>query len=128
MSKKGIEIASANNTIANTKEVYEKKRVKGDKDLVKMIFLRLQLHAGEIAANTFIINSKINDVKDANPITQRIIINSYLVNLLLIFRANNKCNVTLILPYIVDGGTINDWLELLDGIVIPFIKEAKVYG
>jgi hypothetical protein len=108
-------------------EMFNTKRVEGEPDLVAMINKELISIIGTDAGVKFMNNPDIKGIVDLNPISQRIIINRWFNNTLLTYRATNtNKDVSEILVYIINDGTIDDWFKYIYSIVIVFMKNNNV--
>jgi len=68
----------------------------------------------------------IQNVTKLNQMVQRVVINRYLTNKLLIFRTRSNVNINGILPLLANDGLNEDWLTVVREFVIPFIKDHRV--
>jgi len=110
-----------------TLDMFTTKRVVGEKDLVAQISKDLISLYHKDASPLFLNDTDISLVSDLNPLSQRIIINRWFINALLIYRANsNDVEVSEILLYAINDGTIDEWLELIERVVIPFFKNKNI--
>lgn len=108
-------------------EMFQTKRVEGEPDLVVLMNRDLTNYYTAAASKVFMADTEIISVSSLNPISQRIIINKWFTNSILKYRAQNTDkDVGEILMYIINDGTVDDWLELMQKVVIPFFKEKNV--
>lgn len=108
-------------------EVFNTLRIEGEIDLVALAARDLEAYYCKEAAALFLANVDINTVKPLNPLSQRVIINRWLNNCLLSYRSRvENPTVNEILLYVINDGTHDNWLELLQLVVFPFFKLNNV--
>ena len=108
-------------------EVFCTPRVEGEKDLVGLIVRDLEAYYSKLAKDIFISNSEIISVAPLNPFSQRVIINRWFNGELLKYRSRvDDPDVVTILSYVINDGAIEDWLELMQIVVLPFFKLKNV--
>ena len=98
----------------------------GDHNLVDLIVLHLNALKATKEANVFMSNPSIANVYKLNPNSQRVIINKFLLNRLLIFRTISKESVTDIITLLANDGITEDWITLMKEFVLPFIAKNEV--
>lgn len=79
------------------------------------------------AAIMFKNDPMVQGVVNKTSNVQRIMINRYFTNLLLIFRSKKDVVVNDVLYYLVSDGYVEDWFTLFRTQVIPFLNTNKVY-
>jgi hypothetical protein len=108
-------------------EVFCTPRIEGEKDLVGLIVRDLEAYYCKLAKDVFISNRDIISIIPLNPISQRVIINRWFNAELLKYRSRvDDLDVVTVLRYVIDDGTIDDWLESMQVIVIPFFKLKNI--
>ena len=107
-------------------EVFNMPPKPGDHNLVELVVLHLNALKGTKEANVFISDPSISNVYKLNPNSQRVIINKYFLNRLLIFRTISKEPVVGIITLLGNDGITEDWITLMKEFVLPFIAENKV--
>lgn len=113
--------------VINAFDMFNTPRVEGEPDLVTLMIRDLTNHYCAAASAIFIAEPAIINVQHLNPISQRIIINRWFTNTLLLYRNRvEDTAVSEILLYVINDGTVNDWLELMQRVVIPFFKKNNV--
>ena len=111
----------------NPMDIYNVPRKLDDIDLVGILTENIialggtpavvaNFHAGVVSAQ----------IIGANPVVQRILLNRYLTNKLLVHRSVVGTNVTEILPFMASDGYVEDWLTLMKEIVLPFVVANAV--
>lgn len=111
----------------NAMEVFCTPRIEGEKDLVGLIVRDLEAYYSKVAKDVFIADKNIISIMPLNPISQRVIINRWFNGELLKYRNRvNDLDVITVLRYVIDDGTVEDWLEHMQIIVIPFFKLKNV--
>ena len=98
----------------------------GDYNLVDLVVLHLNALEATKEANVFMANPSIANVYKLNPNSQRVIINKFLLNRLLIFRTISKESVTDIITLLANDGITEDWITLMKEFVLPFIAKNEV--
>ena len=98
----------------------------GEHNLVELVVLHLNALEGTKEANVFMANPSIANVYKLNPNSQRVIINKFLLNRLLIFRTISKEPVTDIITLLANDGITEDWITLMKEFVLPFIAKNEV--
>ena len=99
-----------------------------DVDMVGMIDLILKEMIHEVAAQTFINDPMIKDIKDLSSASQRVIVNRYFISLFLRYRFLSGKNVEMQILSLVNDGYIEDWFKLFKLYIVPFIKDNKILG
>jgi len=113
----------------NALSIFNTPRVEGEPDLVAIINKELCTIYGDVAGAMFVNSADIVNIKDLNPISQRIIINRWFTTALFIYRSiNNDKDVNEILLHIINDGTVNEWKDQLTLVVIEFFKIRNVLG
>ena len=108
---------------------YNKQREDNDFNMVFLVAKHLEVDLGnKAAADLFLNDPMIISVKDKVNNVQRVMINRYFTNLLLMFRATIAVNVTDVIYYLVSDGYIEDWFTLFRTYIIPFLKTKNVYS
>jgi len=108
---------------------YNKQREDNDFNMVFLVAKHLEVDLGnKAAADLFLNDPMIISVKDKVSNVQRVMINRYFTNLLLMFRATIAVNVTDVIYYLVSDGYIEDWFTLFRTYIIPFLKTKNVYS
>ena len=111
----------------NAMDMFNTKRVDGEVNLVDLIGRDFITAYNATASAAFMNSLEIIQVTPLNPLSQRIIINRWFINKLLIYRAfNNDVEVGEVMSYVINDGTIDDWHDLLFTVVIPFFKIKDV--
>ena len=102
------------------------------KDIVSNLLLE---NIGAYAQQHFLNDSAIATLKDKDFtmtvdefVLQRVTINDYFVNVLMIFRSRSSVEVLGVLSYLSLEGKVEDWLNLFLKYVIVFFKEHDIYG
>ena len=102
------------------------------KDIVSNLLLE---NIGVHAQQHFLNDSAIATLKDKDFtmtvdefVLQRVTINDYFVNVLMIFRSRSSIEILGVLAYLSLEGKIEDWLNLFLKYVIVFFKEHDIYG
>ena len=102
------------------------------KDIVSNLLLE---NIGVHAQQHFLNDSAIATLKDKDFtmtvdefVLQRVTINDYFVNVLMIFRSRSSVEILGVLAYLSLEGKIEDWLNLFLKYVIVFFKEHDIYG
>ena len=102
------------------------------KDIVSNLLLE---NIGAHAQQHFLNDSAIATLKDKDFtmtvdefVLQRVTINDYFVNVLMIFRSRSSVEILGVLAYLSLEGKIEDWLNLFLKYVIVFFKEHDIYG
>jgi len=98
----------------------------GELNLVELVAIHIKEGAGIDASNIFISDSNIASVFKLNQVSQRVVINRYLSNRMLIFRALSNVNINNVLPFLANDGLTEDWITVISEFVVPFFKEHKV--
>ncbi len=110
-------------------DMFTTKRVEGEPDLVALMVRDITNGYQETASQMFVNSQKIIEIKLLNPISQRIIINRWFTAALLTYRAHsNNTDVNEIMLHVINDGTVNDWKEQINEVVIPFFKINNVLG
>ena len=102
------------------------------KDIVSNLLLE---NIGVHAQQHFLNDSAIATLKDKDFtmtvdefVLQRVTINDYFVNVLMVFRSRSSIEVLGVLSYLSLEGKVEDWLNLFLKYVIVFFKEHDIYG
>lgn len=102
------------------------------KDIVSNLLLE---NIGVHAQQHFLNDSAIATLKDKDFtmtvdefVLQRVTINDYFVNVLMMFRSRSSVEILGVLAYLSLEGKIEDWLNLFLKYVIVFFKEHDIYG
>ena len=98
----------------------------GELNLVDLVAAHIKEGVNIETSNIFISDNNIAGVFKLNQISQRVVINRYLINRLLIFRALANVNVNNVLPFLANDGLTEDWITVISEFVVPFLKEHKV--
>ena len=122
-------VDNSNKKVVKAMDMFNTLRVDGEPDLVGIINKELCTIYNNAAGKMFMESGEIINVAKLNPITQRIIINRWFTNSLLIYRSIhvNK-EVSEVLLRIINDGTVNDWKDQMIGAVIPFFSYNNVLG
>jgi hypothetical protein len=105
----------------NPMDIYNRPRQLDDINLVSILGINISALGGDDVLPSFNNEMVGLGIVNANPVVQRILLNRYLTNKLLIFRSVKGVNVTEVLPFMVSDGYVEDWLSLMKEIVLPFI-------
>jgi len=124
-----VRLPGDDNAIASVGKIYlTAKRKDGVKSILERVMHELENWVGEVGPISMINDGSIRKVIDKPDIIQRGFINKYFIDLLLVYRGSvNKTSITDLFPYLSDGVSIDDWLDLLKTYVIPFLKIERVY-
>lgn len=76
----------------------------------------------------FFADPLVSSVVGIIPTSQRVNINRYFMNLLMLFRSKVDVNVVDVSQYLINDGSVEDWFKLFSEFVLPFIKEHKVFN
>lgn len=107
---------------------YNKPRDPSDYDMVFLVAKHLEEELNnKNAGNLFRGDPIIASVVSKTSNVQRVMINRYFTNLLLVFRSKKDVNVTDVLFYLVSDGYVEDWFTLFRTYVIPFLNTNNVY-
>ena len=130
MSNKLTEIANKN--ITKDTNVLDPSFLPNIKDIVSNLLLE---NIGVHAQQHFLNDSAIATLKDKDFtmtvdefVLQRVTINDYFVNVLMVFRSRSSVEVLGVLSYLSLEGKVEDWLNLFLKYVIVFFKEHDIYG
>ena len=130
MSNKLTEIANKN--ITKDTNVLDPSFLPNIKDIVSNVLLE---NIGVHAQQHFLNDSAIATLKDKDFtmtvdefVLQRVTINDYFVNVLMVFRSRSSVEVLGVLSYLSLEGKVEDWLNLFLKYVIVFFKEHDIYG
>lgn len=108
-------------------DMFYTKKTDQDTDLVVLMTRDLTNYYCEMASKIFMSDAEIINVGPLNPISQRIIISKWFKGQLLIYRSRVvDIEVGTVLEHIIDEGSISDWLEQMQKVVIPFFKDKNV--
>lgn len=111
----------------NALDMFYTKRIDTEPDVVGILSRDLTTFYHEHASDIFNMDNNIINVKDLNPISQRIIVNKWIVNKLLTYRTYvDDKDVSEIVLHAINDGTILDWTEQMQRVVIPFFKLRNV--
>ena len=122
----------AENYIKEDTNVLDASFLPNIKDIVSNLLLE---NIGVHAQQHFLNDSAIATLKDKDFtmtvdefVLQRVTINDYFVNVLMIFRSRSSVEILGVLAYLSLEGKIEDWLNLFLKYVIVFFKEHDIYG
>ena len=107
-------------------DLYYRPPVEGEVNLVDIIYYFLSECGDGVAASLFLQHNDVQNVAKLNSATQRVVINSVLLNVLLAFRHICDINVNVVLPILANDGDTADWIELVKEMIVPFLLENKV--
>jgi len=107
-------------------DIFNRKREKNEIDLVGLLTGKFLDGVDEKTAAIFATHKDIVSVNELNPIAQRIIINRYLNNKLLMYRNVSGKNVSEIMMYVINDGSLSDWVELFNKVVLPYFIQENV--
>ena len=115
--------------IANVASIYLKAYSdKNDYGLLPDIINELYEWAGEKPTLAFLHSKTIQSIKNKPKQIQRVFINKYFRDLLLVHRGlTPDTNITDIYPFLVDENDIEEWLYLMKSDVIPFFKIERIF-
>ena len=124
-----VRLPGDDNAIVSVGKIYlTAKRKDGVKSILERVMHELENWVGEVGPISMINDESIRKIIDKPDIIQRVFINKYFIDLLLVYRGSvNKTSITDLFPYLSDGVSIDDWLDLLKTYVIPFLKIERVY-
>lgn len=112
--------------IINARIDFNRPRDENEENLIAYIqSLYDAIDMNEVIKTNFVQHPDIIAIKDLNPISQRVIINKYLSTLLYMLKTITKVDITEILIYLMNDGTIEDWKINISTFVIPAIKEYE---
>lgn len=114
-------------TTENNQTVLDLKREPTDIDLVNLIYMHLNSHINADVANLFINDVSITTIKDSPSYVQRIILNKYFRDILLMYCGVTKKSVNNTLILLVNDGEVEDWMKLFLQYVFPFIHQNFVF-
>lgn len=121
-----------NNLITEEPQVLDGSFLPNIKDIVSNLLLE---NIGAHAQKHFLNDSSISTLKDKDFtmtvdefVLQRVTINDYFVNVLMVFRSRSSIEILGVLSYLSLEGKIEDWLNLFLKYVIVFFKEHDIYG
>ena len=122
----------AENYIKEDTNVLDASFLPNIKDIVSNLLVE---NIGVHAQHHFLNDSAIATLKDKDFkmtvdefVLQRVTINDYFVNVLMIFRSRSSVEILGVLAYLSLEGKIEDWLNLFLKYVIVFFKEHDIYG
>ena len=122
----------AENYIKEDTNVLDASFLPNIKDIVSNLLLE---NIGVHAQQHFLNDSAIATLKDKDFtmtvdefVLQRVTINDYFVNVLMIFRSRSSVEILGVLAYLSLEGKVEDWLNLFLKYVIVFFKEHDIYG
>ena len=123
---------TANKNITKDTNVLDPSFLPNIKDIVSNLLLE---NIGMHAQQHFLNDSAIATLKDEDFtmtvdefVLQRVTINDYFVNVLMVFRSRSSVEVLGVLSYLSLEGKVEDWLNLFLKYVIVFFKEHDIYG
>ena len=123
---------TANKNITKDTNVLDPSFLPNIKDIVSNLLLE---NIGVHAQQHFLNDSAIATLKDKDFtmtvdefVLQRVTINDYFVNVLMVFRSRSSVEVLSVLSYLSLEGKVEDWLNLFLKYVIVFFKEHDIYG
>lgn len=99
-----------------------------DINMPYIIGLHLTQVLGEKETMIFLADPLVSSVAGIIPTSQRVNVNRYFMNLLMLFRSKVTVNVVDVSQYLVNDGDIEDWFKLFSEFVLPFIKVHKVFN
>lgn len=107
-------------------DLYYRPPVEDEVNLVDIVYYFMSECGDGVAASLFLQHSDVQNVAKLNSATQRVVINSVLLNALLAFRHISNTNVNVVLPILANDGDTGDWIELVKEMIVPFVLENKV--
>jgi len=110
----------------NARELFMVKRGINDIDLLLEVTKIMVRKCGKLGASYFRTNPEILIIEELNPASQRIIINRVLNQALLLFRAHNNINISEVMIYLINDGLNDEWLSLMEDVVLPFFAEHNI--
>ena len=123
---------TANKNITKDTNVLDPSFLPNIKDIVSNLLLE---NIGVHAQQHFLNDRAIATLKDKDFtmtvdefVLQRVTINDYFVNVLMVFRSRSSVEVLGVLSYLSLEGKVEDWLNLFLRYVIVFFKEHDIYG
>lgn len=123
---------TANKNIIKDTNVLDPSFLPNIKDIVSNLLLE---NIGVHAQQHFLNDRAIATLKDKDFtmtvdefVLQRVTINDYFVNVLMVFRSRSSVEVLGVLSYLSLEGKVEDWLNLFLKYVIVFFKEHDIYG
>ena len=116
-----------NNNTVSAIDIFYTPRKEGEPDLCALIYLYFKEIVDESSANIFINDLNVSAVVNLNPNSQRITINQFLVNALLMLRGiDDTVDVNSVLGLITNEASLDDWSVILKDMVIPYFKEHNI--
>lgn len=109
-----------------TMNLFFRKRTIEETDLVQVTASSIKEVLSETAMKTFLSSPTIKQVADLNPGSQRVIINKYFGDVLLIARADKQIVIKEAFPLLINDGTVQDWATLIRTVILPFIKKHHI--
>ena len=97
-------------------------------DLVSIVQANLKDSISEVASNIFINDPIVKDSIGKPTVYQRVLLNRYFTNLLLIYRTISDVPVHNTTIMLVNDGLTEDWIKLFNTIVLPFLKDNQVFN
>jgi len=111
----------------NPMDIYNTPRKPDDIDLVAILTQHISALGGGTMIPKFHAEANALGIIGANPVVQRILLNRYLTNKLLVFRSVNPNAIVYdMLPLMAPDGYIEDWLTLQKESVMPYVVANAV--
>lgn len=120
-----MEIKIQNNAI----EEFFAKREEGDVDLVDIV--AKYLTTSNVSAdniNYFLTHPDVVSIKDNKSVVQKVILNKFFQQQLLIYRTKSGVSVMDILIFLTNEGNVNQWVNLFQTFVLPFLIANNVFN
>lgn len=97
-------------------------------NLIEFIKMNIDSVFGKKYGDIFINSPIIISAKDKDEGFQRVMVNRFFNQLLLTYRARVNKPVHNTTCMLVDDGTTEDWLQIFNNMVIPFLKQNLVFN
>jgi len=111
---------------ANAMAMFYKEPEEGELNLVTLVAEHLNSYEESIEGDVFKQSSDIIHASKLNMLAQRVVINRYLFNKLLIYRSMTDIEVVNTVQFLANDGLTEDWITLMKEFVIPFVVHNKV--
>jgi len=98
-----------------------------ENDLTHLMYHEILNNIGMNAANLFMNEPIIASTVNSNAIVQRISINRYLLQMLLICSNRKDLYVSDAIVFLINDGDIEEWINVMREQVIPFIKHYDIF-
>lgn len=106
--------------------MFYRKRLPDENDLVKITAQSIGEVLSNAAVDTFNKAPTIATIRDLNPNAQRVVINKYFGDVLLIARSKKDVIIKDAFPLLINDGTEQDWATLIRTVILPFIKKHHI--